>query len=315
MFRKDLFRDLKTNQAQSKLDEIEAIGFGFLKLVPKWHVKQGIMVMLAKAYNIETSTLKLDNGNIRIGPEHFQCVFRIPSGVDDFLPFDDRNDAHVSIKRRFHRLKTIQLRHFVNQCAMDTEDDRIEFRRHFILLILKMFLCLTVQYVISPWYIDTVLDVLYFQKLKHGELENCQEPVLWLSAWTAEELSTMAETVQPGQKFSERDEQRIRGWGVDTSLDCQQIVESYEGRPHLVLTREDLWTLRPRAWLNNSEMILVPKNLVHFQDGPNPVYVGLGAHFGADTRDYRAGMAWRMERKHAKVKGIQEVEGTAKLSA
>ena len=32
-------------------------------------------------------------------------------------------------------------------------------------------------------------------------------------------------------------------------------------------------------------------------------------------RDYRAGMAQRMERKHAKVEGIQEVGETAKLSS
>ena len=32
-------------------------------------------------------------------------------------------------------------------------------------------------------------------------------------------------------------------------------------------------------------------------------------------RDYRAGMAKRMERKHAKVEGIQEVGETAKLSS
>ncbi|RYQ82552.1 hypothetical protein Ahy_B10g101140 [Arachis hypogaea] len=120
---------------------------------------------------------------------------------------------------------------------MDTEDDRMEFGRHFILLVLKMFLYPTVQHVISPWHIDTVLDVsdparyrwplhifnsleqairkyqhkknkscegymlgllvLYFQKLKHGELKSCQEPEPWLSAWTAKELSAMAETIQP----------------------------------------------------------------------------------------------------------------------
>ena len=32
-------------------------------------------------------------------------------------------------------------------------------------------------------------------------------------------------------------------------------------------------------------------------------------------RDYRAGMAQRMERKHAKVEGIQEVGEIAKLSS
>ena len=33
----------------------------------------------------------------------------------------------------------------------------------------------------------------------------------------------------------------------------------------------------------------------------------------SDFRDYRAGMAQRMERKHAKMEGIQEVGETAKL--
>ena len=34
----------------------------------------------------------------------------------------------------------------------------------------------------------------------------------------------------------------------------------------------------------------------------------------SDFRDYRVGMAQRMERKHAKVEGIQEVGEIAKLS-
>ena len=32
-------------------------------------------------------------------------------------------------------------------------------------------------------------------------------------------------------------------------------------------------------------------------------------------RDYRTGIVWRMERKHAKVEGIQEVGEIAKLSS
>ena len=35
----------------------------------------------------------------------------------------------------------------------------------------------------------------------------------------------------------------------------------------------------------------------------------------SDLRDYRTGMAQRMERKHAKVEGIQEVGEIAKLSS
>ena len=35
----------------------------------------------------------------------------------------------------------------------------------------------------------------------------------------------------------------------------------------------------------------------------------------SDFRDYKAGMTQRMERKHAKVEGIQEVEEVVKLSS
>ncbi|QHN91373.1 uncharacterized protein DS421_17g574320 [Arachis hypogaea] len=514
----DLFKELETNQDQAKLDEIEEIGFGFLKLVPKWQVRQGIMVMLAKAYDTETSTLKLENGNIRILPELFQRLFGIPPGVDDFPPFDSSNAAHAIKKYQHKNNKSCE------GCMLG-------------------------------------LLVLYFQKLKHGELEGCQEPEPWLSAWTAKELSAMAETIQPedcgepgrneddgkedaaleetsdpspeqvdvdhrkesshldgvrevskdpdthavasdgdddddepiakrlrrrsvsrmtpqssmqfgtsamvkvivklgstmkggfsraslrtthqtgiseddddddqpigiririktlqrktpqrgmvegkiitsmqshssnqptetvapepktpstelvefpganiekgvypsrpisidpiqaiiprgssyrtpspqrpsfslgltqlfkspspspprpihpllrGRKITEREEQRIRGWAVNTSLDSHETLASYEGRPNLVLSRKDVCTLRPRAWLNNKvvhwmccafndsglkrftrdfycvcpgilEMVLVPKNLENYHDGPNPTYVGLGQNFGADT--------------------------------
>ncbi|KAL4357020.1 hypothetical protein AHAS_Ahas09G0144900 [Arachis hypogaea] len=66
-----MFKDLKTNQPQSKLEGIESMGFGFLKLVPRWPVKQSIMVSLAKSYKLETSTLPIDDGNIHINAELF----------------------------------------------------------------------------------------------------------------------------------------------------------------------------------------------------------------------------------------------------
>ena len=46
----------------------------------------------------------------------------------------------------------------------------------------------------------------------------------------------------------------------------------------------------------------------------NPLLLSLDALIRvlSDFRDYRAGMAQRMKRKHAKVEGIQETEGTAK---
>ncbi|RYR48404.1 hypothetical protein Ahy_A07g034429 [Arachis hypogaea] len=212
----DLFKDLETNKAQAKLDEIEAIGFGFLKLVPKWHVKQGIMVMLAKAYDIEMSTLKLDHGNIRIGLELFQRVFGILPGVDDFPPFNGMNAAHVSIKKKISPVENYTAEVFCqpdgvqeafhpalaeNISVSDLLDVSDPGSYHWPLHIFKLLEQAIRKYKHkqnkSYEGCMFVLLVLYFQKLKHGELENCLEPVSWLSAWTTEELSAMAEIVQP----------------------------------------------------------------------------------------------------------------------
>ncbi|KAL4293467.1 hypothetical protein AHAS_Ahas18G0131000 [Arachis hypogaea] len=103
-----MFEDLETNQVQAKLQEIEAMGFGFLKLVLRWHVKQSIIILLAKAYNTETGTLPVDHGNIRIEPELFQSVFEIlPRGEYNFcvtqysismvFPFSTYSTAHFTL--------------------------------------------------------------------------------------------------------------------------------------------------------------------------------------------------------------------------
>ncbi|XLS99055.1 hypothetical protein HN51_041790, partial [Arachis hypogaea] len=154
----------------------------------------------------------------------------------DFIPeLDKKNPDHRAIKAQFQKKTTTQLRDFVYSCPMDTEAQRADFRRHFILLVLKMFLCPTSQQTISPWHIPPILDVtnpsrfnwahktfkwlrlaidkfqsknhktcggcmfalllLYFQRLQHGSLERCREQEPWVIAWTATELEKKAANV------------------------------------------------------------------------------------------------------------------------
>ncbi|XP_015936514.1 FRIGIDA-like protein 3 isoform X1 [Arachis duranensis] len=228
----DMMRHLEKTHSDAKLAEIEAIGFGFLRHIPKWPVKQDIMVALARSYNLDRNTLQLDAANISINADLIGRVFGLPSGGDDFPSFNDKNAAHVAVKNQFHRRTQTELRKFIYECSMESEADRMEFRRHFILVVLKMFLCPTTQPAISAWHIPPILDVsnprrfiwpmkifnwlkqaikkyqlkknktcegcmfallvLYFQRLKHGQLEHCQEPEPWISAWTAEELEKKA---------------------------------------------------------------------------------------------------------------------------
>ncbi|RYQ98270.1 hypothetical protein Ahy_B08g094323 [Arachis hypogaea] len=155
----DMMSTLSKNNSVEKLAEIDEIGFGFLRLVPNWSVKQAIMVHLAESYQVKQRTFILDIGNIRLNAELIGKVFGLPSRVDPFPVLDDCNPCHVAIKKRFHRRTTTELRDLVYSCPMATESDRMEFRRYFLLVVMKMFLCPTTQQVLSPWHIYPVLDV------------------------------------------------------------------------------------------------------------------------------------------------------------
>ncbi|KAL4293888.1 hypothetical protein AHAS_Ahas18G0173100 [Arachis hypogaea] len=71
---------LENNNGNSKLAEIEAIGFGFVKRIPYWPMKQSIVVQLAKAYDVDSNTLQVDVGNIRINAELIGKALGISSG-------------------------------------------------------------------------------------------------------------------------------------------------------------------------------------------------------------------------------------------
>ncbi|QHN94876.1 uncharacterized protein DS421_18g604810 [Arachis hypogaea] len=229
----DMMSTLSKNNSVEKLAEIDEIGFGFLRLVPNWSVKQAIMVHLAESYQVKQRTFILDIGNIRLNAELIGKVFGLPSRVDPFPVLDDCNPCHVAIKKRFHRRTTTELRDLVYSCPMATESDRMEFRRYFLLVVMKMFLCPTTQQVLSPWHIYPVLDVsdprrfnwpletlkwfdkavekyklkgnkmcegcmfvmliLYFQRLQYSLLDNCLEHEPWLDAWASERLEKKAQ--------------------------------------------------------------------------------------------------------------------------
>ncbi|RYR18526.1 hypothetical protein Ahy_B03g063155 [Arachis hypogaea] len=111
-----------------------------------------------------------------------------------------------------------------------------------------------------------------------------------------------------GRKLDEDDE-RLRRWVANGLMEKRQVVASYEGRQHLVLVREDICTLL-RHWVNSNwmcstfndskslqfrddfycippgilETVLQKRNLDSFREVPTVSYVGMGPHFGDDSR-------------------------------
>ncbi|KAL4373261.1 hypothetical protein AHAS_Ahas05G0064100 [Arachis hypogaea] len=82
----DMMSMLTKNNSIEKLVEIDQIGFGFLRLVPNWPVKQAIMVHLAESYQVKTRTFILDVGNFRLNAELIEKVFDISSGGEFHSP-------------------------------------------------------------------------------------------------------------------------------------------------------------------------------------------------------------------------------------
>ncbi|KAL4316308.1 hypothetical protein AHAS_Ahas15G0272100 [Arachis hypogaea] len=106
-----------------------------------------------------------------------------------------------------------------------------------------------------------------------------------------------------GRKLDEDDEERLRRWAANGSLEKRQVVASYEGRQHLSLVREDICSLLPQRWVNSNWMCstfndseslrfrddcyCIPPGILELgflQGGSYLSYVGLGPHFGDDSR-------------------------------
>ncbi|RYR11089.1 hypothetical protein Ahy_B05g079570 [Arachis hypogaea] len=182
-----------------------------------------------------THTLRVDTGDIRITAELIGKVFGIPSRGDPIPELQKKDKSHLAIKRQFQKKTTIQLRDFLFACPMETEQQRMTFRRYFIIVVLKMFLNPTSQQTISPWHLPPILDVsnprrfhwpyhilnwlraairkfqdenretcggcmfvllvLYFHRLKHGPLHACRVPEPWIVEWITNELDQKANYV------------------------------------------------------------------------------------------------------------------------
>ncbi|QHN83230.1 uncharacterized protein DS421_20g702920 [Arachis hypogaea] len=68
------------------------------------------------------------------------------------------------------------------------------------------------------------------------------------------------------------------------STQCTPIKVHPLLKEHLSLIREDICSLLPRRWVTNNETVLPKRNLDSFKEAPTVSYVGLGPHFGDDSR-------------------------------
>ncbi|RYR31513.1 hypothetical protein Ahy_B01g056315 [Arachis hypogaea] len=105
-------------------------------------------------------------------------------------------------------------------------------------------------------------------------------PSFSLGLTQLEKSPTLLRNIQKG----ETKEKQIRAWILNSSLNKDQDLASYEGRDHMVLQRKDFWTLKACSWVNSCESVTRNDNLASFIDGVRPIYAGLSPSFGEDAR-------------------------------
>ncbi|MED6190263.1 hypothetical protein PIB30_104141, partial [Stylosanthes scabra] len=62
-----------------KLEEIDTMGFGGLKYIPKWSVDQESYLYLAKNYNLTRNYIRTDVDDITVNAALIRCALDLPS--------------------------------------------------------------------------------------------------------------------------------------------------------------------------------------------------------------------------------------------
>ncbi|MED6145362.1 hypothetical protein PIB30_024408, partial [Stylosanthes scabra] len=140
--------------------EVIAMGFPDLEDMPNWTVKQELFLHLASKFDLENNLIRDDVGMINVNASVIERAIRLPSYGYDFPDYAPANNRFAALKLRWGQVTLTDLKAFVIECPMGSNEERREFREAFILLLAKSFLCPTTNNYISPErHLPLVVDV------------------------------------------------------------------------------------------------------------------------------------------------------------
>ncbi|MED6168732.1 hypothetical protein PIB30_014195 [Stylosanthes scabra] len=131
-----------------KLDEIDTMGFGGLKHIPKWSVDQESYFYLAKNFNLTSNYIRIDVDDIVVNVALIGCALDLPSYGLEFPTLDRKIHAICS---RWSGSTNLKLKKFIETCPMETHVQKMEFKQAFILFVVKSFHIL-------DWVKDDIAD-------------------------------------------------------------------------------------------------------------------------------------------------------------
>ncbi|QHN85358.1 uncharacterized protein DS421_16g536720 [Arachis hypogaea] len=200
--------------SEEKKAIVRNLGFGGLMHIPPLRVHHQILKELANSFKLGKNTLEIGYGSFKVRPRTIGVALGI-NASGDLLPhkvnYKDLSEDNKQIFRRF-QVKTLKnLTDEMMAIGVDNEQDRLMFKRIFILYIQMAFLLPTTIKKISPSHVLNfiikgitdynlkkkkaidgclfALMIVYFHLSKNKDKKGGERPPEpWIANWTREQF-------------------------------------------------------------------------------------------------------------------------------
>ncbi|MED6216697.1 hypothetical protein PIB30_010137 [Stylosanthes scabra] len=151
---------LKHNLAKKAL--VEEMGFGHLSNLPKFNLKQKVLKELVKCFDIYDNTIHSVAGDVEITTEKISKVLGLCWRGDAFekkVVQKDLSDEDYNVFKFFQGSTQAALTRLIYETPVDTAENKLLFKRAFLIFIQKCFLLATLSPNVTPRSLPTLFDI------------------------------------------------------------------------------------------------------------------------------------------------------------
>ncbi|QHO33692.1 uncharacterized protein DS421_9g260440 [Arachis hypogaea] len=246
-----LLSDKFRNMTEEKKAIVRDLGFGGLMHIPPLRVDHQLLRELANNFKLGENRLKTGYGSFQITPKKIGHALGINATGDLFpekVEYKKLSDDDKIIYRRFQGKTLKSLTDEMMEIGVGNEEERLMFKRIFILYIQMAFFLPTTINKISPGITDYqekkkkaingclfALMIIYFHLSKNkGKNRAERPPKPWIANWTKEQLVERMTTEREEILASPTSSSETETTDSDTSTSESEAQEDSEdsGRKH-----------------------------------------------------------------------------------
>ncbi|RYR61682.1 hypothetical protein Ahy_A04g018888 [Arachis hypogaea] len=145
-----------------KKEIVRELGFGGLIHILPMNMPHKLLKELANSFKLVRNTLKASYGSFKVKPKKIGTAFGLNASGDLFLEkvsYKDLSKENKLIFRRFQGKTLKNLTDEMTSISVESEQDRLMFKRIFIIYIQIAFLLLSTITKVSPVHIAPIFEM------------------------------------------------------------------------------------------------------------------------------------------------------------